>query len=285
MAVPHLISFEWAAPHRYLRIQERLSGSGQLTLADCQSIQHDNTSIPGRVLAGVIAAAKLPPELAPYGALLAEFDDNLTRDSQAGPLYAVWLQELMSAFYAERLPPDARTDRGDLRNVTVLLKQLTHPEEACFGADPSRKRDELVRTTFAAAVARTKKLLGDDMAAWRWGRLHHARFEHPLASLGEAYAKAFNLGPVERGGDVHSPNNTRHDDTFRQVHGASYREVFDLADWDRGLATSVPGQSGQPGSPHYDDLLPLWTEGQYFPLAYSRGKVEEVTQHRQILRP
>jgi penicillin amidase len=36
---------------------------------------------------------------------------------------------------------------------------------------------------------------------------------------------------------------------------------------------------------HYDDLLPLWAEGQYFPLAYSRAKVEEVTQHRLTLRP
>jgi len=110
-------------------------------------------------------------------------------------------------------------------------------------------------------------------------------FEHPLASLGPSYAAAFNLGPVGRPGDVHTPNNTRHDDNFRQVHGASYRQVFDLADWDRGVATSVPGQSGQPGSPHYADLLPLWAEGKYFPLAYSRQKVEEVSRHRLWLRP
>jgi penicillin amidase len=110
-------------------------------------------------------------------------------------------------------------------------------------------------------------------------------FEHPLANLGPEYAAAFNVGPVGRPGDVHTPNNTRHDDNFRQVHGASYRQVFDLADWDRGVATSVPGQSGQPGSPHYDDLLPLWAEGKYFPLSYSREAVEKLTQHRLTLRP
>ena len=59
----------------------------------------------------------------------------------------------------------------------------------------------------------------------------------------------------------------------------------DLADWDRGMATSSPGQSGQPGSPHYDDLLPLWAEGKYFPLAYSPKKVEDVVQHRLRLLP
>jgi penicillin amidase len=106
-----------------------------------------------------------------------------------------------------------------------------------------------------------------------------------LASVGDRFDKAFSLDPVERPGDANTPNNTRHDDTFRQVHGASYRHVLDLADWDRGLATSTPGQSGQPGSPHYGDLLPLWAKGEYFPLAYSRTKVDEVTRHRLRLRP
>jgi penicillin amidase len=84
---------------------------------------------------------------------------------------------------------------------------------------------------------------------------------------------------------MNTPNNTRHDENFKQVHGASYRHLFDLADWDRGLATSTPGQSGQPGSPHYGDLLPLWAEGRYFPLIYSRGKVEGVTRRRLTLAP
>ena len=48
---------------------------------------------------------------------------------------------------------------------------------------------------------------------------------------------------------------------------------------------SAPGQSGQPGSPHYDDLLPLWQKGEYFPLAFSRAKVEKVTRHWLKLIP
>jgi penicillin G amidase len=76
--------------------------------------------------------------------------------------------------------------------------------------------------------------------------------------------------------------------TFDQVAGASYREIFDLADWDRSLAVNVPGQSGQsgqPGSPHYDDLLPLWREGRYFQLAYSRKAVDAVTTDVLELTP
>jgi penicillin amidase len=134
-------------------------------------------------------------------------------------------------------------------------------------------------------MARTKKLLGDDPRQWSWGRLHTATFRHPLASLGPAYEQAFNLGPAPRPGDETTPNNTRAKENFEQIHGASYRHVIDLADWDRALATSAPGQSGQPGSPHYADLLPLWAEARYFPLAFSRAKVEAVTQHRLRLQP
>ena len=65
--------------------------------------------------------------------------------------------------------------------------------------------------------------------------------------------------------------------TFGQNSGASYREILDLSDWDKSMAVNVPGQSGQPGSKHYSDLLPLWTEGQYFPLAYSPDAVKKAT--------
>jgi penicillin amidase len=98
-------------------------------------------------------------------------------------------------------------------------------------------------------------------------------------------AAAFDVGPFERPGDVTTPNNTRYDADYRQVHGASYRQLFDLADWDRALATSAPGQSGQPGAEHYADLAPLWAKGEYFPLAYTRAKVHAVARHRLTLTP
>ncbi|HUE70270.1 MAG TPA: penicillin acylase family protein, partial [Pirellulaceae bacterium] len=265
----HEIAYEWASPHRFERIKQRLTEQQKFTLEDFQSIQHENTSLPALALIDVLQRVELSKELQPYGQLILDWDGVLSREAKAGPLYAVWLQELRDALFADRIPADARLERRDLRSVTVLLAQLSQPSEAFFGSEPARRRDELVRSTLAAAVARTKQLLGDDPAQWSWGRLHTATFEHSLAALGPAYAEAFNVGPVPRPGDVHTPNNTRHDENFRQVHGASYRHVLDLADWDRGLATSTPGQSGQPGSEHYDDLLSLWAEGQYFPLAYS----------------
>jgi penicillin G amidase len=92
------------------------------------------------------------------------------------------------------------------------------------------------------------------------------------------------LPSVEKGGDGNTVNNTN-GPGFRQNHGASFREILDVRDWDRSVATSVPGQSGQPGSPHYGDLLPLWAEGRYFPLLYSRSKIEAAARARLTLEP
>ena len=38
-------------------------------------------------------------------------------------------------------------------------------------------------------------------------------------------------------------------------------------------------------APGNEDLVPYWGEGQYFPLAFNRPKVEEVTAHRLVLQP
>jgi penicillin amidase len=67
--------------------------------------------------------------------------------------------------------------------------------------------------------------------------------------------------------------------------GASYREIFDVADWDRSLVINVPGQSGQPGSPFYDNLLKMWAENEYFPLAFSSRAIERAAKHRLTLKP
>ena len=72
---------------------------------------------------------------------------------------------------------------------------------------------------------------------------------------------------------------------LRQTHGASFREILDFSDWDNSVGTSVPGQSGQPGSPFYGNLLPLWERGEYFPLVYSRAAVEKHTAHVLMLKP
>ena len=61
--------------------------------------------------------------------------------------------------------------------------------------------------------------------------------------------------------------------------------IADAGDWDRSLGTNAPGQSGDPDDPHYRDLFGSWASGNYFPVFYSRPRVESVTESRTVLVP
>ena len=110
--------------------------------------------------------------------------------------------------------------------------------------------------------------LESDRSQWRWGRLNIATFGHPLLTV-------YDQISVEKSGGAGTVYS----------NGATFREILDTADWEKGISTTSPGQSGQPGSPHYGDLIESWAAGDYFPLAYARTAVEEVTVHRLVLKP
>jgi penicillin amidase len=92
-----------------------------------------------------------------------------------------------------------------------------------------------------------------------------------------------DVGPLPQGGYSNTVNNTSDDDN--QSTGASFRIIADTADWDCSVGTNTPGQSGDPGSPHYRDLFGPWASGRYFPIFFSRSKVESVTESKISLVP
>ena len=133
---------------------------------------------------------------------------------------------------------------------------------------PVAERQSLIEDGVRAAMARLSAELGPDRTAWRHGRVHASELPHMMTA-------AFDLPTVERPGGFGSVNAT----------GANFRRIIDLADLDRSVATNAPGQSAQPGSPYYGNLVDRLGNGEYFPLLYTREGVEEHTAHRLTLRP
>jgi penicillin amidase len=133
---------------------------------------------------------------------------------------------------------------------------------------PADERRRLVEAGLAAAVRALEDSQGSDAGGWRWGRIHASVFKHPLVP-------AFDLPTVERDGGAETVNAT----------GAVYRLITNFADPDASLVTIGPGISGQPGSPFYDNLLQRWASGEFFPLAYTRPAVDQVTAHTLVLKP
>ena len=66
---------------------------------------------------------------------------------------------------------------------------------------------------------------------------------------------------------------------------ASWRQIIDLGDLDASRGTHTVGQSGNPASPHWNDLFPLWSTGRHHPLPFTRGAVENATESKLALLP
>jgi len=289
-AYPYAVGFEWDAPTRFLRIQEVLQDARQtgrkLTVADMQALQLDVVSLLARRLQPLLrhAIEASGSVQAPPANLLLDWDGALRADSPSAALFEMWAAELRSAVTRRALPSPAQ---GTLRTWSLyrVVAELSEPRRAVFGATATETRDALLRDSLQSAYEKLSAQQGDDPKAWSWGALHRAYFRHALDAAPEV-TSLLDRGPTERPGDGDVVQATAFDEaSFDQVSGASYREIFDLSDWDNSVAISVPGQSGQPGSKHFDDLLPLWSSGRYFPLVFSKAAVDAVTTDVLTLLP
>jgi len=281
-----LIGFEWSTAYRFLRICEVLEQTKEHTVADSARLQADVTSLPARELLPLVGEITGAGKRGQAADLLKKWDARMEKDSAAAAIFEAWLEKLRDAVYRPLVPDEVWRVARRMISVRTLNRALREADPAFFPeGDVKAWRNRALETALDEAIAELEKRLGPDMTKWRWGALHTATFVHPLAS-GRASGRdaTFNRGPVERGGDGNTVNATS-GANYRQSSGASYRQVMDLSNWDNSLASNVPGQSGQPESAHYDDLLKLWAGDAHFPLVYTRAAVEKNAKARMKLLP
>ncbi|WGF89611.1 penicillin acylase family protein [Marinivivus vitaminiproducens] len=283
------VGFEWSDPSRYDRIAEVLAAGEKVTLADSMALQIDDVSPLDRRLVSLVQAMRLPDDAAPEVkaalALVQDWDGAVSVDSQAAVVGEIWLnRHLGKATVAHAVPEAARGIVGN-GSAGAVLDLLENPD-ARLGSDPAAARDAILAESLASAVAQVTELLGDDPQDWRWGKLHQAVFEHALAPLADERTRPLmNAGPLAMGGSSSTPRAASYNTDFEITSGASFRMVLDVGNWDASRTINTPGQSGDPGSPHYRDLAPLWAEGAYVPLSYSREAVERAAAQRLWLEP
>ena len=158
--------------------------------------------------------------------------------------------------------------------------------DGAFGQDALRGRDEFLLQALRQALAKLEKKLGPDWNHWQYGqeKYKHILLRHPLsAALNETLRKKFEVGPAPRGGNGNTPGSTGGADN--QASGGSFRLIVDTANWDHCLGSNTPGQNGNPDHPHYRNLFDLWAKDKYFPVFYSRSKIESVLFEKWELVP
>ena len=268
------IAYEWATAYRGARVRQVLQEARRFTIQDFAALQHDDQSLLAAALIPQLqaAATRRAAALREDVTLLTTWNQRMSRDQVAPTLFAAWAPAVFRRAIQAELPSN--------RDAVALLSprpEYDWLELYLQRTQGSAATDSVLLGALDDATAEVTRRFGADRAAWQWGAVHLATFRHPLSAK-------YDLTPASRSGDGNTVNATG-GANFRQTAGASFREVIDLADFDRSIVTNVPGQSADPRSPHYADLLPLWASDQYFPLVYSRAKVEAATERVTWLTP
>ncbi|WP_272030033.1 penicillin acylase family protein [Oceanobacillus kimchii] len=282
------LGFEWTAPFRFQRIEEVMESNEKMGIEDSLQLQTDYTSVPAKRIMHLLNDTELESsdeQVNDALELLRSWDGELSVETSAGALFEVWYQyHLGDAVLAEIMSEEAAEYIGS-GDPLVILDMLENPDEQ-FGDNPGAVRNEIILSSLEDAIDQVKELLGPNMDEWQWGELKHAYLDHPLAGMvDEEQANNMNIGPLPRGGSGDTVGASRYNSNFKQVHGATFRVVVDVGEWDNSIAMNSPGQSGDSNSKHYDNLFDTWANDGAIPLLYSRDKIEEATDQRIILLP
>ncbi|AFZ67450.1 penicillin acylase family protein [Deinococcus peraridilitoris] len=253
----------WAAPYRAQRILELLRSKPKLDLPDMAAVQNDTLSLLWRDLKPALLAT-VPSNTPSRQALqiLRDWDGRHTPDSVASTIFAAWYSRLAA------MPNDDLEQDGYWNNPVFIAQQLRSGGKYCANrAQEIRSCAELLSTTLASSTKALSEELGTDLGMWRWERVHRTRSNHGALGGVKPLGWIWNRS-VSAPGGLFTVNVGGYDlASLRQTHGASYRQLIDLAEPDNSRFVGSLGQAGNPMSPHYADQQELWRSGAYLPMS------------------
>ncbi len=297
---PIYVTSTWDQGYRARRIEDLLLAKPKLSSSDFAALQADVYAEPSAAIDPILIAAGQAGggDAALAARILNGWDGQMTRGSGAAAIYeaarGTRLRQTVEPLLGKKLYGIYESNYSPSGLFSVLVSLLTAPTAPFFGAtspsDALTSRDAVVVKALDAAVADLRARFGSDTSQWQWGLLHQATFAHPLASV-TPLNLVFGVAPLPRPGDgvtvsVGGDDNFAADPaSYAQVTVSSMRQIIDMSNLDNSLWVTTTGESGQPFSGHYKDLVPLWDQNQYQTMEFTPSAVAKADVHLLIMQP
>lgn len=205
---------------------------------------------------------------------LNNWDGNLDVNSIGGTVFQFTMYHILK----EALQPTLGIEYFRLyMNNSVhwdCFKNLINNQKPLFLADEKANYSELILKGFREAVLELNEKFGNDLKQWKWGNIHLLEFEHPLGKV-KPLNKLFNLGPFSVSGGNNVVNKIMSkpgDHTYKIASLPSTRRIIDVGNHDNSISIIPSGNSGNFWSDHYDDQVPLYLEGVYRGINFSKDQ-------------
>jgi penicillin G amidase len=206
---------------------------------------------------------------------LAGWDDQMTANSAAAAIWWTFWSDYLTAVFqpwwtAGSVPvsvdPAGLAVSPQQSSLDEVLADWTENDQGnpAFSppGGPARAAPGVMRLAFDTAVAHLSATLGGTVAGWSWGQLHTREFPSDLQ------AAALGYGPVPAGGGPWTIDAA--EGGLTSTVGPTWRMIasWSLPGQPAGEGIYPGGQSENPGSPWYENLVSDWASGKYLPMPW-----------------
>lgn len=259
---PYYVTGSSFEAYRNRRINQVLAASSNITVQDMINLQHDNYNLRG--------AEALPiflPHLDPstFNDQEKEAYERLKRwdfynspESEEAPYFAAWWQQLQPMVWDELDSAHVAMQYPTAFNTIYLIK--TQPNLSFFDlvATPEKETaTDILRKSFSAGVKYIEDWKLRKGETLNWGNYKDSYIGHLLRQ------KALNIPVRSSGGGTAVVN------AHTQTHGPSWRMIVSMEKTGvKAIGVYPGGQSGNPGSPFYANMVEPWAKAKYYTLHF-----------------
>lgn len=266
--------------YRNRRINQILDSLQQITPEDMMKLQNDNFNLKASeilpLLCAQINVPLLNSEQKELYQKLKNWDYLNTTESREATAFEIWWGLFYKKLWADIGKSQMPMRWPDAYMTTQILKDF---DKSIFrDTDTSRFHQHL-----SILSDKTFRQMSDSLMAWSnkkgreatWGSYKESSILH-LARLAPLSATQLM---VDGNRGIVNANSGR--------HGASWRMVVQLGDTVKAWGIYPGGQSGNPGNPHYSNMIESWRTARYLPLLFLKKgqKVDNGTLITLTLNP
>jgi penicillin amidase len=257
---PYYLDDDFAPYERGRRINDLLSEMDNITPQNMQQMQMDNFAYTASSIIPQMINWTDTTNLSKVEMNLLERMRNWDFMMQAELIQPTIYMKWRNRFYRTIFDDEYSLTEASLRYpsrdifVEVIKEEPNMPFVDDINTPEVETVEEIVTKTYKETIVDLAEQYGDDPESWKWGFDMENDLNHLANIPGFGIKNLFTSGAAEAINAV------------RGTHGPSWRMIVELGPEVKGWGIYPGGQSGNPGSPYYDDMVEDWRTGQLFEL-------------------
>lgn len=269
--------------YRQRRIAEQLASRNDWTVERMAALQTDVQSLAFLdVKPQLLAITPLSDAATRALEILKRWDGQLTGDSVGASVYELFVSSV-NRRVCERVAPNSFHYASGKGVMKLIPGTCLNSRRASFVVRLVRDQPSGYVESWSAelsgalsdAIELLTERFGPSDATWSWGKVRPFTLRHRFGDKAPL-DRVFNVGPLNGWGDGTTVNQAGFEFWQPLRHStvtAHLRSVFDVGNWGASRFVLLGGQSGNPLSPHYGDLVPLYLRGEGVPVHWEDSDV------------